>query len=149
MVTLAGCSQPGRTAREPVGTRTTTTQSSSRAQGRTVQRNCDSCGVVASITAIRTEGGTTGAGTVIGAIVGGLVGNQVGGGDGKKIATVAGAIGGGVVGNKIEEGRNNETYYEVVVDMETGGRRTVNIDNASGLNVGSRVNVQGNDISLR
>lgn len=110
---------------------------------------CQSCGVVSSISAVRQEGTGTGVGAVIGGIVGGLAGNQVGGGDGKKIATVAGVIGGAVVGNKIEGNRNDTSYYQITVDMDAGGQRSVTVANAGGIGIGSKVSVSGNDIALR
>lgn len=110
---------------------------------------CNSCGVVRSITAVAEQGQGTGVGGAIGAIVGGLAGNQVGGGSGKKIATVAGAIGGAVLGNNIEKNRNSTTYYEVVIDMESGQQQVINVPDASGISTGSQVSVQGGNISLR
>jgi outer membrane lipoprotein SlyB len=110
---------------------------------------CQTCGVVASITAVEQAGQRTGIGAVAGAVVGGVVGNQVGGGSGRKIATAAGAIGGAVLGDKIERDRNSSSYYEVVVDMEGGGQQFITVPDATGINVGSRVTVQGGNISLR
>jgi outer membrane lipoprotein SlyB len=110
---------------------------------------CDSCGVIRSITAVEQKGEGTGVGGVLGALVGGLAGNQVGGGSGKKIATVAGAIGGAVLGNNIEKNRNSTTYYEIVVDMESGRQEVINVPDATGISIGSHVTVQGGNISLR
>jgi outer membrane lipoprotein SlyB len=110
---------------------------------------CNSCGVVSAINAIYEEGKGTGVGGVLGALVGGLAGNQVGGGSGKKIATAAGVIGGAVLGNNIEKNRNSTTYYEVVIDMESGSQQVINLPDATGISVGSRVTVQGGNISLR
>lgn len=110
---------------------------------------CNSCGVIRSITAVQEQGEGTGVGGAIGALVGGIAGNQVGGGSGKKIATVAGAIGGAVLGNNIEKNRNGTTYYEVVVDMDSGQQQVINVPDATGISIGSQVNVQGGNISLR
>jgi outer membrane lipoprotein SlyB len=110
---------------------------------------CGSCGVIRSITAVSQEGRATGVGAVVGGIVGGLAGNQVGGGTGKKIATVAGVIGGAVVGNEIEQNRSSANYYEVVIDMETGGQQFITVADATGISPGSAVTVQGSNISLR
>ena len=106
---------------------------------------CSSCGVVRSVTAVAQQGEATG----IGAVVGGLAGNQVGGGSGKKIATVAGVIGGAVLGNKVEQNRNSANYYEIVIDMETGGQQFITVQDPAGISPGSRVTVQGSNISLR
>lgn len=110
---------------------------------------CSTCGVVSSIVAVQQEGRGTGLGAVAGAVVGGVVGNQIGGGSGRKIATAAGAIGGAVLGNNIEKSRNSSSYYEVTIDMEDGGKQFITVPDASGISVGSRVTVQGGNISLR
>lgn len=110
---------------------------------------CNSCGVIRSITTIQEQGEGTGVGGVVGALVGGLAGNQVGGGSGKKIATAAGAIGGAVLGNNIEKNRNSTTYYEVVIDMDSGQQQVINVPDATGISTGSRVTAQGGTISLR
>lgn len=110
---------------------------------------CATCGVVASITAVRQEGQGTGIGAVAGAVLGGVVGNQVGGGSGRKIATAAGAIGGAVLGNKIEKDRNSSEDYEVTIDMEGGGQQFITVPDATGIAVGSRVTVQNGNISPR
>lgn len=110
---------------------------------------CATCGVVSSITAVEQQGTATGVGAALGAIVGGVAGNQVGGGSGQKIATVAGAIGGAVLGNNIERNRNTVNYYEITIDMEGGGQQFITVPDATGIAVGSAVNVQGSNISLR
>lgn len=110
---------------------------------------CASCGVVRSISAVTQQGAATGVGAALGAIVGGVAGNQVGGGSGQKIATVAGAIGGAVLGNNIEKNRSTNTYYEVTIDMESGGQQFITVPDATGISVGSSVEVQGSNIFLR
>ncbi len=110
---------------------------------------CSSCGIVRSITAVSQQGTGTGVGAVLGALAGGVAGNQIGGGSGKKIATVAGVIGGAVVGNKVEQNRNAVSYYEVVIDMESGGQQVFTLADAAGISSGSAVRVQGSNISLR
>ena len=110
---------------------------------------CAACGTVSSIIAVQDQGKGTGVGAVLGALVGGLAGNQVGGGDGKKLATVAGVIGGAVVGNKIEGDRKDLAYYEVTIDMDAGGQRTIIVPDSAGIHVGSAVSVSGTNISLR
>jgi outer membrane lipoprotein SlyB len=110
---------------------------------------CTTCGMVRSITAVAQQGTGTGVGAALGAIVGGVAGNQVGGGSGQKIATVAGAIGGAVLGNNIEKNRNSVNYYEITIDMEGGGQQFITVADTAGISVGSAVNVQGNNISLR
>ena len=113
-------------------------------------RLCIECGTVRDITAVERDGGTTGVGAVVGAIVGGVAGRQVGGGRGRDIATVAGAVGGAVVGNEVEERRgDDETVYDVRVRMEDGSERTVTVADASGLDIGDPVMVDGNDITIR
>lgn len=158
IVGLAGCEQPRReTSREPVysrssqGTAQRNSQRNSQRSSRRSEEECNACGVVSAVYEVRQEGRGTGVGAVLGAVVGGIAGHQVGGGTGKDVATVAGVIGGAVVGNKIEENRNNDSYYEITVDMDRGGERTVTVDYSAGrgIGVGSRVTVSGNSIELR
>lgn len=110
---------------------------------------CVTCGVVRSITAVSQQGEGTGVGAALGAIAGGVAGNQVGGGSGRKIATVVGVVGGAVLGNNIEKNRNSATYYEITIDMESGGQQIITVPDASGVAVGSAVSVQGDTIQLR
>lgn len=107
---------------------------------------CTNCGTVADIRAV--ESSSSGAGAIIGAVVGGLLGNQVGGGSGKDIATVAGAVGGALAGNEVERRRRGVSYYEVIVNMDNGGREVVNIADPRGLSVGMDVKIVGNDIQV-
>ncbi len=158
VISLAACSAPSRPATRYEDNRQASSQdnrqsrqSSERARTRESDRRCDSCGVVSSIHVVEREGRGTGVGAVIGGLIGGVAGRQVGGGTGRDVATVAGVIGGAVVGNKIEENRNDDAYYEITVDMENGGRRTVSTDFSAGrgIGVGSRVTVYGDNIELR
>ena len=144
LVVLAGCSrQDAATAAAPA------TQPAPIPAPAPVPQVCNSCGVVRSVTAVTQEGRATGAGAVIGGIVGGVAGNQVGGGSGKKIATAAGVIGGALLGNDIEQNRNATSQYEVVIDMENGSQQYIMVPNPAGINPGSRVTVNGGNISLR
>jgi len=68
---------------------------------------------------VTQQGTATGVGAALGAIVGGVAGNQVGGGSGQKIATVA------------------------------GGQQFITVPDATGIAVGSSVEVQGSNIYLR
>jgi hypothetical protein len=54
-----------------------------------------------------------------------------------------------VLGNNIEKNRNSTTYYEVVIDMESGQQQVINVPDATGISTGSRVTVAGGNISLR
>lgn len=110
---------------------------------------CQSCGTVRSVTAITEQGRGTGAGAVIGAIVGGVAGNQVGGGTGRDLATAAGVVGGALLGNTIERNRNSAAYYEVVIDMESGGQQVINLENPAGLATGTSVSVVNGNITIR
>lgn len=94
-------------------------------------------------------GGGIGVGAVVGGLVGGVLGNQVGGGSGRKAATVAGVIGGAMVGNEIEK-RNGELREEVVIGvrLDDGSYRSVVQDSAAGLQVGSRVRIEGERVYL-
>ncbi|OGB06033.1 MAG: hypothetical protein A3E79_10105 [Burkholderiales bacterium RIFCSPHIGHO2_12_FULL_61_11] len=116
---------------------------------------CATCGTVESVVAVQRQGqvngvavgGTTvGIGTVAGGVVGGLLGNQVGGGNGKTAMTVLGAAGGAFAGNTIEKNMKKVTVYQMRVRMNDGSLRT--IEQASAVQSGSRVIVEGNTLRL-
>lgn len=107
---------------------------------------CASCGTVESVTPIAAEGKPSGMGAVAGAVLGGLLGNQFGGGDGKTLATIGGVLGGAYAGNTVEKRMNQQTSYRVLVRMDDGSTRSVELTNPS-YGVGSRVSVQGNVLS--
>jgi uncharacterized protein YcfJ len=110
---------------------------------------CDNCGTVTAIQPIRQKGEGSGAGALAGAVIGGVIGNQFGGGRGKDAATVIGAVGGGVAGHEVEKNMKASTYYQVTVQMEAGGTRTVNVGSTAGIAVGTPVRVVGNNLELR
>lgn len=86
----------------------------------------------------------TGVGAATGAVIGGVLGYQVGDGNGQKAATAAGAIGGGLLGNKIERDRKERVVgYNVQVQLDNGQTRTFRRESLGGLQVGSRVKVEG------
>ncbi|MBT9476210.1 glycine zipper 2TM domain-containing protein [Polaromonas sp.] len=116
---------------------------------------CNNCGTVESVVAVQRQGqvngvavgGTTvGLGTVAGGVVGGLLGNQVGGGSGKTAMTVLGVAGGAFAGNAIEHNMKKVTSYQMRVRMNNGSMRT--IEQASAVQSGSRVVVEGNTLRL-
>ena len=146
---LAACNPQNPNSSTPAETTPATAASTAAPVPAPAPVICNSCGVVSAINTIHEQGEGSGVGGALGALVGGLAGNQVGGGSGKKIATVAGAIGGAVLGNNIEKNRNSTTYYEVVIDMESGPQQVINVPDATGISVGSRLTVQGGNISLR
>lgn len=89
----------------------------------------------------------TGVGAATGAVIGGVLGYQVGDGNGQKAATAAGAIGGGLLGNKIERDRKEKVVgYNVQVQLDNGQSRTFRRDSLGGLQVGSRVKVEGGNL---
>lgn len=109
---------------------------------------CQDCGRVVSITPVNVQGAGSGVGAVAGAVVGGLLGNQVGGGSGKKVATVVGAVGGAFAGNEVEKRTKQQTYYDVLVQLDVGGTRTVSVNDAQYLSPGTPVRVSGNNLEL-
>jgi outer membrane lipoprotein SlyB len=110
---------------------------------------CNDCGTVASINEVRAKGEGTGLGAVAGAVLGGVIGHQFGGGKGKDVATGVGAVAGGVAGHQVERSARSTTYYEIGVRMENGGYQTVKVDSPAGIQVGSAVRVDGNNLQLR
>ena len=110
---------------------------------------CNDCGTVASINEVRARGEGSGLGAVAGAVLGGVIGHQIGGGRGKDVATGVGAIAGGMAGHQVERSARAVIYYEVGVQMENGGYRTVRVNSPEGIQVGTAVRVNGNDLQLR
>jgi len=117
-------------------------------KSQAVSEDCANCGKVIAIKPVTAEAKGSGAGAIIGAAIGGILGNQVGGGSGKTAATAAGVIGGAVAGNEVEKKNNESTYYVVTIDLDQGGERTVNVNNAVGIAIGSEVKIVGNDIQV-
>ena len=108
---------------------------------------CQRCGVVKKIESFKERRSGTG-GAIVGGLVGGLVGNQIGSGDGKKVATVAGVVGGAYAGKKIAE-NNDRTDYQITVKMDSGSTRVIDQGSIGRIQVGSRVKVKNNKVSLR
>lgn len=110
---------------------------------------CGDCGVVAAIEPFQVEGKASGVGAVGGAVVGGVLGHQVGKGRGKDVATVLGALGGAIVGNSMEQNRSTETHYRIIIRMEDGGSRSINVTSLNGIREGQKVRMQGDNIILQ
>ena len=110
---------------------------------------CADCGTIEAIDKMRKAGDSSGAGAVLGAVLGGVLGHQVGKGRGKDVATAAGAVAGGYGGYEAEKGIRSSVYYSVKVHMEDGSARTVNVSDATGLAVGGKMRVVGNDLEPR
>lgn len=110
--------------------------------------HCYDCGKVASIEALKHKGKATGTGAVLGAIVGGVIGHQFGSGKGNTAATAGGAVVGGVAGHQIEREVKAETYYHILVLMDDGGTRSVDVDQLNGLTVGTKVKLVGNTLQI-
>ncbi len=103
-----------------------------------------SYGYVDSIQVIAANNSNSpGVGAVVGGVVGGILGNQVGGGTGKTVATVAGVVGGAVLGNQIEQKNRAAAHdqFQISVRLDNGSFQTIQQDNMTDLQVGSRVRV--------
>lgn len=107
---------------------------------------CGDCGVIASVTEQRVKGDATAIGTLGGAAAGGVAGSQFGSKSGKVLATIGGAVLGGLAGREVEKQVRATHVYDVVVNMEAGGSRTVRVEKMDGLAVGSHVRVQGDTL---
>ncbi len=107
---------------------------------------CTNCGTVESVVPVATESKPSGVGALTGAALVGLLGNQFGRGDGKTLATLAGVVGGAYAGNAVEKQMKQQTTYRLLVRMDDGSARYVE-QNAPSFGVGSRVSVQGNQLS--
>jgi outer membrane lipoprotein SlyB len=107
---------------------------------------CRDCGTVRGIEQMQGSGQASGAGAILGAVIGGVVGHQFGSGRGQDAATAAGAVGGAAAGHQVEKSRKAGVYYEVLVKMDQGGTKIVNVADPAGLAVGSRVRVSGRNL---
>ncbi|HEX4872262.1 MAG TPA: glycine zipper 2TM domain-containing protein [Nevskiaceae bacterium] len=110
---------------------------------------CQDCGTVSAIQPVQAKGEGSGLGAAAGAVLGGVIGHQFGGGSGQKAATAAGAIGGALAGNEVEKRMKGSTYYAVTVNMDNGSVRTVNVADATGLAIGGKVRVVGDNLQPR
>lgn len=148
LIPLAACTSPYGNERGAVvsDTRDTNRQV---ADIRDNDSACLNCGYVTSIEQVTAEGDSSGVGAAIGAVVGGVAGRQVGDGSGQDIATVAGVVGGAVAGNEIEKVRGTRLAYEVQVDMDSGTDRSITVDELSGLDVGTYVEIDGRNLIVR
>lgn len=105
------------------------------------QTTCDSCGTVAAIEPVKVKGHSSGKGAVAGAIIGGVVGHQFGSGSGKDAATAGGAIGGAIAGNEAEKEYNSYNVYNMRINLDNGGQRTVQVESAESFSVGDAVRI--------
>jgi uncharacterized protein YcfJ len=104
--------------------------------------DCQNCGRVAAIKAVKVKGQSSGAGAVTGGVVGGVVGHQFGKGSGNTAMTVLGAAGGAYAGNEIEKNAKSHTVYKISVNMEYGETRQFTMNNPPDFAKGDRVRVQ-------
>lgn len=104
--------------------------------------DCQNCGRVTALKAVKVKGQASGAGAVTGGIVGGVVGHQFGKGSGNTAMTVLGAAGGAYAGNEIEKNAKSHTVYKVTVNMEYGEVRNFTLHNPPDFAKGDRVRVQ-------
>lgn len=143
VTTVAGCKEDASAGTERAGPPKLVEHRESK------PKICADCGTVEAINQMRKEGDSTGAGAALGAVLGGVLGHQLGKGRGRDVATVAGAIAGGAGGYEAEKQVRAQTYYAVVVHMEDGTTRTINVSDAAGLAIGGKVRIVGNDIEPR
>lgn len=105
-------------------------------------------GTVTQIETLTRAEPPSGAGAVIGGVLGAVVGHQFGGGNGRTLATAAGAVGGAVAGNAIEKQRSSAIVgYRVDVRLDDGSTRSFRLPSAANLAVGSRVRVEGANLT--
>jgi outer membrane lipoprotein SlyB len=107
---------------------------------------CAQCGVVQSVNLVEVADDSADEknilGTIAGGVLGGVLGNQVGGGDGKKLATVAGAVGGAYAGNRVQNNmKDTKRVYRVVVQMDSGETRTLDLTQNPEVAAGSPVRI--------
>ena len=121
-------------------------QQRAAAQAAAAPPPCGDCGVIASITPVKKEGQMGLVGAAGGGALGGLAGNQFGHGKGKTAMTVVGVLGGALAGAEVQKQVTSTTVYQIAVNMESGGQRTVTLPSAEGMTPGTRVHVSGNSV---
>jgi outer membrane lipoprotein SlyB len=85
-------------------------------------------------------------GTIAGGVLGGVLGHQMGGGSGKDLATIAGAVGGAYAGNRIENSRDVSKLHRVVVRMDSGASRSIDLAADPDLKTGAAVRIESGGI---
>ncbi len=108
--------------------------------------SCLRCGEIERIDRHVVDGSASPVGALAGAVIGGVVGHQIGGGRGKDAATALGAIGGAAAGSELERRQNRTTRYEVLVELDNGQRETLTLRDISGLGLGDRVRIVGDEL---
>lgn len=121
-------------------------EADSAAAASAAAESCKECGEIVSISARQVKGDPSAVGTVAGAIVGGVAGHQIGGGSGKDLATVAGAIGGAFAGREVEARSKSYTVYDVTIEMNEGGTRSLTLASVDNLYEGAEVRIAGDRV---
>lgn len=111
-----------------------------------VVQACSDCGVITAVDEKRIKGDASAVGTLGGAAAGGVAGAQFGKKSGKILATIGGAVLGGLAGREVEKQVKATHVYDVTVNMDAGGSRTVRVAALNGLGVGSKVRVSGDSL---
>jgi len=107
---------------------------------------CADCGVVTAVQPVEKTGGS-GLGAAAGALAGGLLGNQAGKTDaatstiGGTATTILGVAGGAVTGHYAEQALRGSKEWNVMVRMDNGETRTVNMKSEPSVKTGDRVRV--------
>jgi outer membrane lipoprotein SlyB len=110
---------------------------------------CNECATVVSVREVKQSGEGSGIGAVAGGVAGAVLGNQVGGGRGRDIATVVGAVGGAVAGHQVEKRVKSHVVYEITLEMEGGGTRTLTQAEPPSWRPGEKVRLDGDRITSR
>ncbi|MDD4881214.1 MAG: glycine zipper 2TM domain-containing protein [Gallionellaceae bacterium] len=103
--------------------------------------DCSNCGTVNLVKKVEEKGKGSGLGLIAGGVLGGVVGHQFGSGTGRTLATVGGAAAGAYAGNAVEKNVKSDTVWRVVVDMDSGDKRTFELGNNPDLASGDRISI--------
>ena len=106
-----------------------------------VNRICQNCGTVESVSLVEVKGEGGYLGAIGGGVVGAILGNQVGQGNGRTAAQIAGALGGAYAGRALEGKSRTTNHYEVVVRLHNGTAQTVSFATEPGFKVGDKVKI--------
>lgn len=132
----------------PAAPQKTEVANAERAPAAEQKPACADCGSVIDVKEVEVKGEGTGIGAVAGGVTGAVIGNQIGHGSTKTVARIAGAAGGAYAGHQIEKKVRSHKRYDVIVQMESGGERTVSFDSPPTWRAGDRVRIVDGKLEL-
>lgn len=107
---------------------------------------CTTCGTLLAVNEVEVEGKPGYTGAVLGGLAGAALGDSMGRGNGHMVGGVLGAVGGALAGREVEKRLTKEKRYNVVVRLNDGSERTVQMLQAPNVAVGAKVRIDGDKV---